>query len=106
MPRKSKTDQELSWLRNVWEVLAALELQHAGFASVVVKPTAMRSRFYVRFEFARPAAPDGPPPYCGTVTLSYPSSGATEFLPWLWNKSEDFTTYVDNDDPYTAPPQD
>lgn len=103
MPRKSNTDRELNWLRNVWEVLAAGELTHGGFTAITIKPTAMRSRFYVKFEITRPDTPGGPPPFHAQVTNSYPNSNATQFLPWLWNMSEQFVTFIDNDDPLTAP---
>lgn len=103
MPRRSRADQELNWLRSVWEVLAAAELSHGAFITISIKPTAMRSRFYVKFEMTRPETPGGMPPFHGAVTNSYPSSSATQFLPWLWNMSEQFVAFIDNDDPGVKP---
>lgn len=98
MPRKSKTDREMSWLGAMWEEIARTELIHAGFTSVTIRPTAMRSRFHVEFEFVRPASTPGLPAYRGKVRLSYPNGDAVDFLSWLWNQARLFSEYVENDD--------
>jgi hypothetical protein len=103
MPRKSSTDQELGWLRSVWEELSSAELKHAGFIYITVRASASRCRFYVKWEIQRPDTPLGLKSYHASQQLNYPCPDATQFLPWLWNMSRRFSEYIDNDDEDARP---
>jgi hypothetical protein len=90
MPRKSKTDRELGWLRNVWEELAAVELKHGAFARVEMRPTASRSSFVVRVVAERPDTESGYPGWTYATAARYPNGDNTEFLAWLWGRCDRF----------------
>lgn len=90
MPRKSKTDRELGWLRNLWEELAAAELRHASFARLILKPTATRGVFHVSLEIDRPDTPDGLPAFRYHTMARYPTGDNTEFLAWAWGRAARF----------------
>jgi hypothetical protein len=98
MPRRSRNDQELNWLRSAWEELAAAELNHSGFITIKIKPTAMRARFYVKWEFTRPEVDGKLDRYFAAKQTSYPNGDATNFLSWLWNQSRLFSEQLDADD--------
>jgi hypothetical protein len=90
MARRNKTDRELGWLRNVWEELAEAEMRHAAFAKVILQPTATRGMFTVRIEIDRPEVPNGFSAFKYHTMVRYPNSYNTEFLAWLWGRSEQF----------------
>lgn len=86
MPRRSKFDQELSWLRALWEEMAAAEMVHGCYCSVVLRPTASKGVFTVSIEGVRPEVSNSIPPWQYTTMVRYPNGNATEFLSWLWGR--------------------
>lgn len=94
MPRKSRTDQELGWLRNVWEELAGIELLHQGRCTIQMVPGASRSVFVVNLQFTRPAVKNGFPEFNYTTQVRYPNGDATQLLPWLWGRCQRFADEV------------
>jgi hypothetical protein len=106
MPRKSKTDQELGWLRNIWEEMAATELKHGGFMKVELKPTASRARFMVRLVMTRPEGEGDIPGWAGSTRYDYPNAESTMFLPWLWGRANAFAEFCDVSDTVLKAPYD
>ena len=90
MPRKSKTDVELGWLRAVWEQAAAMEMTHATYFTITIRPAATRNMFSVVMEMKRPATKNGLGAFAYSTVLRYPNGDNTQFLPWLWGKVERF----------------
>lgn len=103
MTRKNRTDQELGWLRNVWEELAASELKHGSFAVVEIRATASRARFTVKFKMERPDTDAGLPAWSASTVHHYPNGDATQFLPWLWGRASAFADFCDHSDQALAP---
>lgn len=95
MPRKSRTDQELGWLRSLWEELAEAELIHGAFCRIELRPMARRGVFTVSFVMERPETEKGFPEWKGTQRHQYPNGQSTAFLSWLWGVSMRFGDYVD-----------
>jgi hypothetical protein len=94
MPRKNKTDQELSWLRNVWEEVAATELKHGATVDIVIRAGATRGVFTVTFLLVRPEVDKGMPGFTYRSMLRYPNGYQTQFLPWLWGRAGRFAEEV------------
>lgn len=95
MPRKSRTDQELGWLRSLWEEMAQAELVHGAYFRIVVKPSATRGIFTCVFELERPETGSGPPAWKGAQALRYPNGQNTSFLCWLWGSAMRSSDYFD-----------
>lgn len=98
MPRKSRTDQELGWLRSAWEELAEGELTHGAFCHIELRPMARRGVFKVVFVMERPETEHGLPAWKGSVAHQYPNGNNTAFLGWLWQMCMRFTDYADVSD--------
>lgn len=90
MPRKSRTDVELGWLKALWDEAALCEQQHGCQVSITVRPMAMKATFNVTVEAVRLGTPKGLNEWSYRTMVRYPNGNDTEFLAWLWGRVHRF----------------
>lgn len=95
MPRRSKTDQELAYLRSAWEELEEQAVEYGFHTDLLMTPTISRgvwSFTAVAVSNARDA--QGHPLATERVTFRFPSGRSVTLAGELWSVMHRFTNQI------------
>ena len=87
MPRPSKTEQELGYLRDFWNEVRVMEAEHHGMFEMYVTPTPRPGvmQYLMRFTPIMGTIPN----HMGvtTLTFAYPNVENSSYSGFMWRKA-------------------
>lgn len=87
MTRKSKTDQELGYLKMFWEELRTLEVEYSGAVTMFVSASRRIGVMEYRLVFTSLLDDETASEHTCTYKFDYPNAGNTILAGQLWNAS-------------------
>lgn len=95
MPRTSKTDQELGYLRSAWEELEDQAIEYGFITTAVMIPTISRGVWSISFEARSKDTNDsGIPLRIERSQFRFPSGRQVTFAGELWSVLHRFTNQI------------
>lgn len=103
MPRPTKTDQEMGYLRDFWNEVRTMEAEYAGMFSMQVRPAARPGVMVYRMLFT--PLMEGLENGLGTTALefSYPNVEQSTYAGFMWRKAIALSRQVEEGLPKLRP---